>query len=148
MAKKTKDENTCKIKTTLSPWRKDFWSIESNLNTQFNKGCERWRAKKLISRKLVKKKKVIVYFQRFSFFFFFCSLQNAEGFLTYLDTSIGKKIVSLRTLQGSLNVMCQNPSNAIIHLGHHNGKSLIYYYFYRTTLYFWICWKPRQWFAS
>lgn len=46
---------------------------------------------------------------------------NAEGFLTYLDTSIGKKIVSLRTLQGSLNVMCQNPSNAIIHLGHHNG---------------------------
>lgn len=46
---------------------------------------------------------------------------NSKGFLTYLDTSIGKKFASIRTLQGSLNVMCQNPSNAIIHCGHHNG---------------------------
>ncbi|XP_029639246.1 WD repeat-containing protein 46 [Octopus sinensis] len=46
---------------------------------------------------------------------------NARGYLSYLDTSIGSKVSAIRTNMGRLNVMCQNPSNAIIHLGHSNG---------------------------
>ncbi|XP_052828285.1 WD repeat-containing protein 46 [Octopus bimaculoides] len=46
---------------------------------------------------------------------------NSRGFLSYLDTSIGSKVSAVRTNMGRLNVMCQNPSNAIIHLGHSNG---------------------------
>ncbi|GAB1597883.1 WD repeat-containing protein 46-like [Argonauta hians] len=46
---------------------------------------------------------------------------NAKGYMTYLDTSIGTNVSSIKTNMGRLNVMCQNPSNAIIHLGHSNG---------------------------
>jgi U3 small nucleolar RNA-associated protein 7 len=43
------------------------------------------------------------------------------GFLKYTDTSTGKLVVELRTKLGNCAVMCQNPHNAVIHLGHNNG---------------------------
>ncbi|OCT66161.1 WD repeat domain 46 S homeolog isoform X1 [Xenopus laevis] len=46
---------------------------------------------------------------------------SSTGFLQYLDVSVGKEIAATCVKSGRLNVMCQNPSNAIIHLGHHNG---------------------------
>ncbi|XP_069841539.1 WD repeat-containing protein 46 [Dendropsophus ebraccatus] len=46
---------------------------------------------------------------------------SATGFLQYLDVSIGKEITATCVKAGRLNVMCQNPHNAVIHLGHHNG---------------------------
>ncbi|NP_001087116.1 WD repeat domain 46 L homeolog [Xenopus laevis] len=46
---------------------------------------------------------------------------SSTGFLQYLDVSVGKEITATCVKSGRLNVMCQNPSNAIIHLGHHNG---------------------------
>ncbi|KAM9323861.1 WD repeat-containing protein 46 [Gastrophryne carolinensis] len=46
---------------------------------------------------------------------------SSTGFLQYLDVSVGKEIVATCCKAGRLDVMCQNPHNAIIHLGHHNG---------------------------
>ncbi|XP_030053076.1 WD repeat-containing protein 46 [Microcaecilia unicolor] len=46
---------------------------------------------------------------------------SATGFLQYLDISIGKEIAAICTKSGRLDVMTQNPHNAIIHLGHPNG---------------------------
>ncbi|XP_078497739.1 WD repeat-containing protein 46 [Lissotriton helveticus] len=46
---------------------------------------------------------------------------SATGFLQYLDISIGKEVAAICTKSGRLDVMAQNPYNAIIHLGHHNG---------------------------
>ncbi|VDN57781.1 unnamed protein product [Dracunculus medinensis] len=43
------------------------------------------------------------------------------SFLHYLDVSLGKLIQSFPTRQGPLDVMTQNPNNAIIHTGHGNG---------------------------
>ncbi|VDK70691.1 unnamed protein product [Onchocerca ochengi] len=43
------------------------------------------------------------------------------SFLHYLDVSMGKMVQSFPTKQGPLDVMTQNPSNAIIHTGHGNG---------------------------
>lgn len=47
--------------------------------------------------------------------------QSATGFLQYLDVSVGKEVAAIWTRLGRLDVMAQNPSNAIIHLGHPNG---------------------------
>ncbi|XP_071979709.1 WD repeat-containing protein 46 isoform X4 [Engystomops pustulosus] len=46
---------------------------------------------------------------------------SSTGFLQYLDVSVGKEISATCVRAGRLNVMCQNPHNAIIHLGHSNG---------------------------
>eukprot|EP00127_Corallochytrium_limacisporum_P006317 Clim_evm28s225 gene=Clim_evmTU28s225 len=43
------------------------------------------------------------------------------GFLKYHDTSDGKVVAEHRTKMGPIRTMCQNPRNAIIHLGHGNG---------------------------
>uniref|UniRef100_A0A915PTJ0 BING4 C-terminal domain-containing protein n=1 Tax=Setaria digitata TaxID=48799 RepID=A0A915PTJ0_9BILA len=43
------------------------------------------------------------------------------SFLHYLDVSMGKVVQSFPTKQGPLDVMTQNPNNAIIHTGHGNG---------------------------
>ena len=48
-------------------------------------------------------------------------LQSATSFLQYLDVSVGKEVAAICTKTGRLDVMCQNPHNAIIHLGHPNG---------------------------
>lgn len=48
-------------------------------------------------------------------------LQSSTSFLQFLDVSVGKEVAAICTKTGRLDVMCQNPHNAIIHLGHHNG---------------------------
>ncbi|KAF9955859.1 Small subunit (SSU) processome component [Modicella reniformis] len=52
--------------------------------------------------------------------FLLTSIGNS-GFLKYQDTSTGKVVVEHRTKLGPCDVMTQNPSNAIMHLGHGNG---------------------------
>jgi U3 small nucleolar RNA-associated protein 7 len=41
--------------------------------------------------------------------------------LTYVDISIGKKVAGYSTAHGRCDIMKQNPSNAIINLGHSSG---------------------------
>jgi U3 small nucleolar RNA-associated protein 7 len=43
------------------------------------------------------------------------------GLLKYQDTSTGDIVTTLRTKMGPCGVMRQNPSNAVMHLGHANG---------------------------
>ncbi|EYC40974.1 hypothetical protein Y032_0587g343 [Ancylostoma ceylanicum] len=45
---------------------------------------------------------------------------SGTGWLHWLDVSIGKMVTSFPCRMGSLDVMCQNPGNAIIHTGHDN----------------------------
>ncbi|XP_053704800.1 WD repeat-containing protein 46 isoform X3 [Synchiropus splendidus] len=52
---------------------------------------------------------------------FLLATASATGFLQYLDVSVGKEVEAICTKAGRLDVMCQNPYNAIIHLGHSNG---------------------------
>lgn len=44
-----------------------------------------------------------------------------DSFLHYLDTSIGTKVAAFKTFSGRLNVMTQNPANAIILTGSTKG---------------------------
>ncbi|KAL7057487.1 hypothetical protein AAHC03_016690 [Spirometra sp. Aus1] len=44
-----------------------------------------------------------------------------NGFMYYLDCSIGEIVASYPTFLGSLGVACQNPSNAVILTGHPSG---------------------------
>ncbi|XP_048067030.1 WD repeat-containing protein 46 [Megalobrama amblycephala] len=52
---------------------------------------------------------------------FLLATASATGFLQYLDVSVGKEIAAICTKMGRLDVMAQNPYNAVIHLGHPNG---------------------------
>ncbi|XP_072305778.1 WD repeat-containing protein 46 [Eucyclogobius newberryi] len=52
---------------------------------------------------------------------FLLATVSASSFLQYLDVSVGKEVAAICTKTGRLDVMCQNPYNAIIHLGHANG---------------------------
>ncbi|KAK2158080.1 hypothetical protein NP493_1821g00030 [Ridgeia piscesae] len=46
---------------------------------------------------------------------------SSKGYVSYLDVSVGQKVAGYTTGLGRLDVMCQNPRNAIIHLGHSEG---------------------------
>ncbi|XP_033119213.1 WD repeat-containing protein 46-like isoform X2 [Anneissia japonica] len=52
---------------------------------------------------------------------FLLAASNSFGYLKYLDISVGKEIAGYQTKCGRLNVMTQNPYNAIVHMGHPNG---------------------------
>lgn len=47
-----------------------------------------------------------------------------KSYLSYLDISVGQKVAGFPTGLGKIDVMCQNPRNAIIHLGHSKGISV------------------------
>ncbi|KAI8055958.1 WD40-repeat-containing domain protein [Syncephalis plumigaleata] len=47
---------------------------------------------------------------------------NESGYLKYHDTSTGQLIAEINTGLGQCDVMAQNPYNAVIHLGHAQGK--------------------------
>ncbi|KAF6034206.1 WDR46 [Bugula neritina] len=53
---------------------------------------------------------------------FLLACSNAKGYLSWLDVSIGEKVAGFQTHRGRLNMMVQNPGNAIIHLGHSRGS--------------------------
>ena len=44
-----------------------------------------------------------------------------SGFLKYTDTSTGQTVAELPTRLGAPTSLCQNPWNAILHVGHQNG---------------------------
>ncbi|KAJ3587033.1 hypothetical protein NHX12_013423 [Muraenolepis orangiensis] len=52
---------------------------------------------------------------------FLLATASATGFLQYLDVSVGKEVAAICTKTGRLDVMCQNPQNAVVHLGHSSG---------------------------
>lgn len=49
-------------------------------------------------------------------------LQGDGGWLKYQDVSTGQLVSEIRTKLGRCDSMRQNPRNAIIGLGHHNGS--------------------------
>ncbi|GBO28463.1 WD repeat-containing protein 46, partial [Araneus ventricosus] len=51
---------------------------------------------------------------------FLLATASEKGFLAWLDVSIGKMVKETYTNAGRLNIMCQNPYNAIIATGHPN----------------------------
>ncbi len=54
-------------------------------------------------------------------FFFPLSLQSERGFLSWVDVSVGKIVSQFGSRLGPSNVMCQNPWNAVLCLGHNKG---------------------------
>ncbi|XP_071542293.1 WD repeat-containing protein 46 [Panulirus ornatus] len=43
------------------------------------------------------------------------------GFLSWLDVTLGKEVIQIFTHKGRLEIMCQNPYNAVLCCGHPNG---------------------------
>lgn len=52
---------------------------------------------------------------------FLLACARKRGYLSYLDTSIGKMVTDIKMGMGDPTSFCQNPTNAIIHVGHTNG---------------------------
>ncbi|GAM37633.1 U3 snoRNP-associated protein [Talaromyces pinophilus] len=60
------------------------------------------------------------YLEFLPYHFLLASAANS-GFLKYTDTSTGQLVAELPTRLGSPTSLCQNPWNAILHVGHQNG---------------------------
>uniref|UniRef100_A0A093V3U8 U three protein 7 n=1 Tax=Talaromyces marneffei PM1 TaxID=1077442 RepID=A0A093V3U8_TALMA len=60
------------------------------------------------------------YLEFLPYHFLLASAANS-GFLKYTDTSTGQLVAELPTRLGSPTALCQNPWNAILHVGHQNG---------------------------
>ncbi|KAL8736433.1 MAG: hypothetical protein Q9166_000225 [cf. Caloplaca sp. 2 TL-2023] len=60
------------------------------------------------------------YMQFLPYHFLLATVGNA-GYLKYTDTSTGATLTEIPTKLGTTTAMTQNPSNAILHLGHQNG---------------------------
>ncbi|XP_060070802.1 WD repeat-containing protein 46-like [Ylistrum balloti] len=54
-------------------------------------------------------------------FHFLLASASSKGYLSWIDVSIGEKVAGHTTGLGRLDVMCQNPSNATLCLGHAGG---------------------------
>ncbi|KAI9934965.1 Small subunit (SSU) processome component [Aspergillus wentii] len=52
---------------------------------------------------------------------FLLTSAQMSGHLKYIDTSTGQLVAELPTRQGAPTSLCQNPYNAIMHVGHQNG---------------------------
>ena len=52
---------------------------------------------------------------------FLLATVGMSGYLKYTDTSTGRMVVEMPTKQGAPVSLAQNPFNAILHVGHHNG---------------------------
>jgi len=50
-----------------------------------------------------------------------------------VDVSIGEKVAGYGTQMGRLDVMCQNPSNAVVALGHSGGGFVVVFLSGHTT---------------
>ena len=67
------------------------------------------------------KKHVEVTHMEFLPYHFLLATVGISGYLKYTDTSTGRIVMEMPTRQGSPVSLAQNPFNAILHLGHHNG---------------------------
>ena len=67
------------------------------------------------------KKHVEVSHMEFLPYHFLLATVGLSGYLKYTDTSTGRMVIEMPTRQGSPVSLAQNPSNAVLHLGHHNG---------------------------
>ncbi|OWF37440.1 WD repeat-containing protein 46-like isoform X2 [Mizuhopecten yessoensis] len=54
-------------------------------------------------------------------FHFLLASSSSKGYLSWIDVSIGEKVAGHATGLGRLDVMCQNPNNATLCLGHSGG---------------------------
>ncbi|EFQ99235.1 U3 small nucleolar RNA-associated protein 7 [Nannizzia gypsea CBS 118893] len=52
---------------------------------------------------------------------FLLASTGISGFLKYTDTSTGQLVAEIPTRKGNPTSLCQNPHNAILHVGHQNG---------------------------
>ncbi|KAL8901923.1 MAG: hypothetical protein Q9207_004964 [Kuettlingeria erythrocarpa] len=66
-------------------------------------------------------KHIDVHHMQFLPYHFLLATVGNAGYLKYTDTSIGATLTEIPTKLGTPTSMAQNPSNAIIHLGHQNG---------------------------
>ena len=57
-------------------------------------------------------------------FVVFDGLQGNNGSLCYLDSSVGRSVTTRKIGMGPLRCMTHNPYNAVVHLGHNNGRFL------------------------
>uniref|UniRef100_H2Z4C9 BING4 C-terminal domain-containing protein n=1 Tax=Ciona savignyi TaxID=51511 RepID=H2Z4C9_CIOSA len=101
-----KTTNCCKLNQTR-PWIRAFDSFELRMYCT----CAS-----------VKEKNVTFSIKIGCFFFMSFSSSNQHGFLQYTDVSIGNIVSTINTKGGRLNIMCHNPHNAVVLLGHHNGS--------------------------
>ncbi|KAI4177411.1 MAG: hypothetical protein LQ343_000392 [Gyalolechia ehrenbergii] len=66
-------------------------------------------------------KHIDVHYMQFLPYHFLLATVGNAGYLKYTDTSTGATLTEIPTKLGIPTAMTQNPSNAILHLGHQNG---------------------------